>query len=148
MLRKHCNKCGHWRHVVDFSVRKWWDKEKTIPQTLAGWCKNCGHSYQAAAFKRNLAVTPESIRNTSGTGRGPIDAQKFVDLLNPYWVTVDGGSRALMINGRRLTNSETTMLWRWESGRYKTVMMSTVDKWATKFDVPLWEIEETAKIAA
>lgn len=147
-FRKHCTKCKRWRHVVDFTVRKWWDDERTIPQTLVAWCKNCGHAYQAAAYKRNITETPKGIANTTNIGRGSIDARKFVDLLNPSWTTIRGGSRALTINGKRLSNSETTMLWRWSSGKYKTVMMSTADKWATKFDIPLWEIEEVAKIAA
>lgn len=146
--RKHCNKCKRWRLVVDFSVRQWWDDEKTIPQILATWCKNCGHAHQAAALKKNLLNVPEEIANTTNMGRGPVDAKKFVELLNPTWVNVAGSKKALSINGKRLTNSETSALWRWSSGRYKTVMMGTVDKWATKFDIPMWEIEEVAKIAA
>jgi hypothetical protein len=83
-----------------------------------------------------------------GQGRGSFRASKFVEYLNPYYAVEKSGLNALYINRRRLTASEVRRVWSWSNDEYKTVKISTVDAWATRFDLPLWEIEEAAKIAA
>lgn len=39
--RRNCNHCKRWRHVLDFGVRTWWDKEKTVPRYFYARCRTC-----------------------------------------------------------------------------------------------------------
>ena len=39
--RKHCGRCKHWRHVIDFSPAAWLDAAKTIPLKLISYCHAC-----------------------------------------------------------------------------------------------------------
>lgn len=54
----------------------------------------------------------------------------------------------LRINGVRLTVAEQHQLSRWRRGTTKRVSIKDVDHWATRFDLPMWELEEVAKIVA
>jgi hypothetical protein len=39
--RRHCCACGRWRTWLDFAVRQWADKEKTIPKYFSSECHAC-----------------------------------------------------------------------------------------------------------
>lgn len=51
--RKHCAHCRRWRHVVDFTARKWADLERTIPRYFDSSCTRCEN--KRSRKRRNLA---------------------------------------------------------------------------------------------
>jgi hypothetical protein len=145
--RKHCSDCKCWRHVSDFTVHTWLDFAKTIPHKLLAYCRRC-----ASARKRRRDYM-RSRRALCGRGRGQYSSKKFLEYLKPYTkhlLVVMNGSRgvAIFINGRRLTESESRAFYRWRVGANRTIMLDTADSWACRFDLPLWEIDAAARIAA
>jgi hypothetical protein len=79
-----------------------------------------------------------------GHGEGDFDAKKFCKYLKVKKGPGGRWSQAFYINGKRLTDSERRMVHRWRTGKYKTVRLGTADAFATRFDLPLWEIEQEA----
>lgn len=86
----------------------------------------------------------------SGSGSGQFSAAKFVAYLD-QWITeqaTNDGDVAFYLNGFPLGDNDGRRIRSWRSGEAATVKLSTADKWAIRFDLPLWEIEEAAKLAA
>jgi hypothetical protein len=77
-------------------------------------------------------------------GKGAFDAKKFCKYLKVQKRPGKNGVTTFYIKGRRLTDSERRMLHRWRTGECETVRISTVDSFATRFDLALWEIEQEA----
>lgn len=145
--RKHCSMCGCWRHLIDFGVGKWTNYTRTVPRYLLSRCRICMRNYQ----REKHGHIPLELGAHPPGHLGEFDAQRFVELLNPKKLPVRVGDNVYLawhVNGIRLSPSETRNLWRWKNGVRSTVLTETVDAWATKFGIPLWEIEEFAKIAA
>lgn len=88
-----------------------------------------------------------------GAGSGklaldPVKVAEFIDSLVVKNISENNGTEKFTINGKSLTDSETHVLGRWRDGKYRTAAIATVDAWCVKFEIPLWEIEESAKLAA
>lgn len=39
--RKHCSRCGRWRLITDFAVRRWLNENKEIPVSFQSSCRRC-----------------------------------------------------------------------------------------------------------
>jgi hypothetical protein len=63
--RKHCGKCRHWRHSIDFPVREWADRDKQVPKRLQSWCNRCRRLTGRELRKHLTPVQQERIRATA-----------------------------------------------------------------------------------
>jgi hypothetical protein len=135
--RKHCSKCKRWRHIIDFTVNIWTDSNKTFPLELESRCRGCRHKPHRIREKRCVCEPPRGF-----------DPDEFVRFLKPEKrVTSRYRNKSYFVNGKRLTYSETRALLRWKTGEIKRVRLKTADAWAIRFDLPLWELEDSGKMA-
>lgn len=92
-----------------------------------------------------------NFRVGDGSQKLGLDAKKVAEYLGKL-ITKEPGNRTsksrFYLNGKMMSATEGRAYRRWRSGRYPTAALSVVDEWCLKFGIPLWEIEEFAKIAA
>lgn len=63
---KKCSKCGELKDEEGFH------KNKTINGGLAGWCKNCTHTYRAKYYAQNKEEASEYLSQYRRNNRGKI----------------------------------------------------------------------------
>lgn len=96
-------------------------------------------------------VTRKGFKIGVGSRKLGLDAVKVGEFFDRLVVKVDNGKNQhpqFLIKGKTLTDGEVRSLYRWRNGEYATAAIQAVDELCLKFEIPLWEIEEYAKISA
>jgi hypothetical protein len=119
----------------------------------AEWLKNRREYYR---FYHNAIGTyngntrpDKNFKIGAGSKDLVLDAKKVAEFIGCLITKVetDKNQKAqFTINGSVMTDDEGRAYRRWRSGRYPTARIASVDAWCIKFGIPLWEIEEFAKI--
>jgi hypothetical protein len=108
--------------------------------------------YHNAVGTYNGNTKPDKkLKIGEGSLKLGLDSKKvaeFIDGLIVKGVSDKNQQMQFFINGKVLTDDEGRALRRWRSGRYPKAAIAAVDEWCLKFGIPLWEIEEFAKIPA
>lgn len=137
--RKHCSRCKHWRHLVDFSVDKWFDVQKTIPHYLCSACMLCRKVQNRSASRKYYLAKHGDDFSLIFNAR-----HLSIYLDSKIFITEDG---EYLLNGIRISDTEAHQLARWRRGEVIRASYESVDQWAHKFGLSMWEMEEVAKIA-
>lgn len=127
-------------------------KQRKDPEWVAARRKYYNDRNRKLAYAK-WVPDPELTEKQTGGG-GSFDAAKFVEYLDQFTTTLDGEQVSqgvqldIRINGALVTDNEARTIRNWRQGKVKRVNLSTADRWAIRFDLPLWEIEEAASVAA
>lgn len=151
----HCNECNAKR------VAAWKNKKRAegrYKAVLKRWEKNRNANERRLRQREwyrmmrgeDLHHVWKKYADEPGSRVGMIylDAQQLAAYFDQFkTVNMIGDSEVTRINGIRLSETEIHQIGRWRRGTTKRIELQIADHWAAKFDLPLWEIEEAAKIA-
>jgi len=107
--RKHCSKCKRWRHILDFSVKKWEDYRREKPLIMHSFCRICKRIINRVkrGFKPRDVVNPYFP--------GSKDWQEFRNMRrrkryrelakDPKWKAQDLEYRRIYLDAKRAENA-------------------------------------------
>lgn len=149
---KICPQCGHWRILCDFPPAT----RKGI-EYVGSWCRYCERVGEREAYSklteeqrdaRRERVRFELHRKAREAGipmreRGPRSKRKAGGMVKDYcpaWIFYKFMMRRVVYE--TLNETDQKMLRRIEAKEFNNISLDTADKWCTRYDLDLWELED------
>lgn len=89
-------------------------------------------------------------RKNAGGVVGDFAAKPIAEFIDRFVVEIalNDIDNSLYLNGFIFSDSDKRNLRRWRNGVTKTVTLATLDRWATQYELPFWELEEVGRMGS